>query len=133
MKNPNILIVDDDSAVLSSLKRELRKEPFIIHSAPHAAGAIAYLESNHPSMILSDHKMPERDGISLLNEVRERWPDIVRVLISGYADMDILIGAINKAEIFRFIPKPWEKELLIEIIHESVEKYSHITENGIIV
>lgn len=119
-----ILLVDDEPAVLSSLKRELRKAPFTVSTVNNVAEALAYLETNHPALVISDHKMPERDGLSLLCEVKKRWPKIVRVMLSGYTDMGILVEAINEAEIFRFIAKPWEKDVLIRIIHEAVEKYT---------
>ncbi len=118
-----LLLVDDDAAVLASLKRQLRKEPFVVESAPNAAEAIALLESSQPMIVMSDHKMPERDGVSLLTEIKNRWPSVVRIMISGFTDMDILVGAINEAEIFRFIPKPWEKDHLIGILMEAAAKY----------
>lgn len=102
-----ILIVDDEASVLSALRRELLTlAPVMI--AQSASEAYKILDSHNISVVLSDYKMPDVDGISFLSQIRETHPQVTRLLFTAYSGEELLIEAVNRAGIFHFIKKPWE-------------------------
>lgn len=119
-----ILILDDEPNILSALKRTLlnRGAPdastdYVVETFSEAEPALARLNEASFDAILSDYRMPGMNGVDFLKQVRIVQPDAIRIILSGYADLDALISAINEAEIFRFITKPWvdyELKLLLK-------------------
>lgn len=107
-----ILVVDDEPRSVEVIARVLG-EDFEVHTALNAAAALAILETEWIQAIFCDQRMPERSGVDLLTEVRARWPDIVRIIVTGYTDTDDMIGAINEAGIHQFITKPWHPDQLL--------------------
>lgn len=124
----SILFVDDDGGIINSIRRELRKSPYTIRFAHSAQEGLQLLEQEPFQLVISDHKMPEMSGTAFIKKVKERYPRIVRALISGYADMSIIVEAINEGEVFRFIPKPWKKDMLLKIIEECLDHYQKMDE-----
>jgi len=125
--NDKILIVDDEKDVLSALKRNLRKD-FSVDTAVGGFEALKKIGSGQIySVIIADMKMPGMDGINLLNIVKERSPDTVRMMLTGNADMTTAIEAVNKGEIFRFLTKPCSPEILKKSIEAGIEQYRLIT------
>lgn len=118
-----ILFVDDDEGILHSVRRELRKLPYEIAFAHSGKEGLEILAAGEYHLVLSDHKMPEMSGTAFIKKVKQMYPGIVRAMISGYADMSIIVEAINEGEVYRFIPKPWKKEMLIRIIEECLVYY----------
>ena len=102
-----VLFVDDEWEILQALKRRFRKEPFTLYTAGSGQEALDILESNPVQLIISDARMAGMDGIQLLEQVKQRYPDIVRMIFSGYVETEGLMDAINKGEVLRFITKPW--------------------------
>lgn len=119
----HVLFVDDEKEILTALKRRFRREPFILFTAASAAEALELLRENEIHVIVSDARMPKMSGIELLEEVRRLYPQVVRMMFSGYVEADSLMDAINRAGVFRFITKPWEEEQLRAHILEAIEKY----------
>lgn len=109
---PGILVVDDEPRSVEVIARVLEEE-FDVHTALSGADALRVLENEYVQVVFSDHRMPEMSGVELLTRVRERWPDIVRVVITGYTDPDDIIRAINDAGIHQFITKPWHPDHLL--------------------
>ena len=105
----SVLCVDDEPSILSALRRVLRAEGCRILTAGSGAEALALLEAEPVDVVVSDMRMPVMDGARLLAEVRARWPGTARVLLTGYADMDATILAINEGQIYRYIHKPWDE------------------------
>lgn len=103
-----ILLVDDEPSILSALRRQLRKPDLRILTAEGGAAGLVFLESEAVDLVISDMRMPGMDGVQFLEQVRQRWPKVVRILLTGYADIGSTIGAINRGEIHRYISKPWD-------------------------
>jgi len=104
-QRPQLLFVDDEQRVLNSMRIMFRRE-FDLHLASSGAEAIRIVEDNDIDVIVSDHRMPEMTGVEVLSRVREVSPRTVRILLTGYADLDSVEGSINEGEVFRFLTKP---------------------------
>jgi DNA-binding NtrC family response regulator len=110
MESRTILFVDDDKFVLSSLRRGLVDEPYNKLFAESGKEALTLMEQNEVHIIVTDMRMPEMLGLELLKIVKERYPLVVRIVLSGYTHVSTLLTAINQGEIFRYITKPWKLE-----------------------
>jgi DNA-binding NtrC family response regulator len=119
MSRGNVLVVDDEPAILASVA-ELFGQEYQLFLATDAREALAILDRERVHVVLSDYKMPGMDGIALLIEVKNRHPGVVRVLMTGYADMQLVIRAMNEGEIQRFLSKPFRAFELRRIIEEAV-------------
>jgi two-component system response regulator HupR/HoxA len=120
-----ILFVDDEVRLLRSLEQAMLDEPHHLLFAESGADALKLLEENEVHVIVTDMCMPEMSGLDLLKIVKERYPHIVRVVLSGYTQVTTLLVAINQGEIFRFIPKPWKMEKEFKgVIEQAIEYYN---------
>ncbi|WP_421863708.1 response regulator [Motiliproteus sp.] len=119
----NILIVDDDPLVISSLKRLFLQHGWISEGFCSPILALEKATDIEADVVISDLKMPEMDGITFLTEFRLLQPECVRILLSGQADSRGLIAAINEAEIYRFITKPWNDDELCLSISKAYEHF----------
>jgi response regulator RpfG family c-di-GMP phosphodiesterase len=115
-----ILLVDDEVAVLDGLRRQLRKK-FTVHTATGGAEALERLKTEPVAVVVSDMRMPQMDGATFLSEVRLRHPNVVRILLTGQADTQAAITAVNQGQIYRFLTKPCPPEVLLEEIGSAVE------------
>ncbi len=121
---PTVLFVDDEEKVLKSLKRGFLDEPYKKLFAISGKEALEILEKNEIYVIVTDMRMPEMNGLELLKIVKEKYPDVVRMVLSGYTQVSTLLTAINQGEIFKFITKPWKlEEEFKPAIHEAIEHY----------
>lgn len=124
-----ILLVDDEPNILNSLKRLLMGKMTVDcttsakEALKRAQQGVAY------DLVISDYRMPEMDGVVFLSEFRKIQPDCARLILSGYADMSALIGAINEAGIIRFISKPWNDADLIAAVNQAIEHKQLLQEN----
>ncbi|GAB4355013.1 MAG: sigma-54 dependent transcriptional regulator [Gammaproteobacteria bacterium] len=107
-----ILVVDDEVRSQETLRRTLEEE-FEVLTASSADEAREILERDWVHVILCDQRMPGTDGVTFLREVREKWPEIVRIIISGYTDTGDIIAGINEAGIYQYITKPWHPDTLL--------------------
>jgi DNA-binding NtrC family response regulator len=120
---PRVLCVDDEPNVLEGLRRQLRRH-FSVATANGGILALEVLEREGPfAVVVSDMRMPEMDGAAFLGRVREQAADTVRVLLTGQADLDATIAAVNEANIFRFLTKPCPTESLITALNAAVEQH----------
>ncbi len=117
-----ILCVDDEPNILSSLQRLLHRQGYQIVTAPSGAEGLQVLERQPIDLVISDMRMPQMDGAQFLEQVRQRWPDTVRVLLTGYADVESTMAAINKGEIYRYIAKPWDDNDVILLVQLAMER-----------
>jgi len=117
---PSILVVDDEVRSQDAMRRTL-DEDFTVLTASDAEQARALLERHEVSVILCDQRMPGLTGVAFLKEVRERWPDTVRIVISGYTDSEDIIAGINDAGIYQYILKPWIPDHLLGTVRNAVE------------
>ncbi len=107
-----ILIVDDEIRSLEALERNL-SDDFDVKTASSIAAAEEILTQEVVQVILCDQRMPETTGVEFLKSVRERWPDVIRIVISGYTDADTIIEGVNEAGIYQYITKPWHPDNLV--------------------
>lgn len=119
-----ILCVDDEVNVLKSLQRIFLDDPYEILTAGSGMEGLDVLERNPGTQIvISDYRMPEMNGVDFLQQVCRKWPDTVRIVLSGYADTAAIVAAINEGGIYKFIPKPWNDDELKITINNAIEKY----------
>ncbi len=116
-----ILLVDDETNILKSLKRALHSSGWEILTYSHPDQALEALSFTQVDLVISDYRMPEMTGVAFLSEFRKQHPDTVRLILSGQADIGGLLGAINSAEVFRFITKPWNDDELRITIEQALE------------
>ena len=121
----SLLLVDDEPNVLASLTRTLRPFGYQLLQAPSAMVALDILASHEVGVILSDFCMPEMSGIKFLTEVRARYPDTVRIILSGYADDDIMSGAMALNIVHAFVDKPWDRTELCQVLENAFEQYEN--------
>jgi len=117
---PLVLLVDDEVRSQEAMRRTL-DEDFRILTASDTTQARSLLERHPASVILCDQRMPGQTGVEFLREVRERWPEVVRIVISGYADSEDIIAGVNEAGIFQYVLKPWVPDHLLQTVRNAVE------------
>lgn len=117
-----ILCVDDEPNILSSLKRLFRSVGYEIETALSGAEGLQILEERKIDLVISDMRMPEMDGAEFLAHVVEKWPLTVRILLTGHADINSTVEAINKGKIYRYVSKPWEENDLKLTVRSGLEQ-----------
>ena len=118
-----IVLVDDEEMVLTSISSFLMLETeYDVSTFTSAQEAIGHIRENDVDLVISDYLMPEMDGISFLAIVREINPEIPRIILTGYADKENAIKAINEVGLFQYIEKPWDNEDLRIIIRNGLDK-----------
>ena len=121
--NEKILLVDDEPNILAGYSRQLRNK-FTIDTAPGGSEALELVLNDGPyAVVVSDLKMPGMDGIQLLAKIREMAPDTVRIMLTGFADMENAIKAVNEGSVFRFLTKPCDTVTLVKTVAESIKQY----------
>jgi len=118
-----LLLVDDEANVISALKRVLRRDGYQILSAGSAQEGLELLAKHQVGVILSDQRMPNMTGIEFLSKVKVMYPDVVRMVLSGYTEVNTMTEAINRGAIYKFLTKPWEDEPLRATIKEAFLRY----------
>lgn len=127
-QQPTIVIVDDEDMVLTSLSSFLNLETeYDIKTFISVNEALEYIKTGRVGLVVSDYLMPEMDGISFLAEVREIKPEVPRIILTGYADKENAIKAINTVGLFQYIEKPWDNDDLLIILRNGLEKQKLMT------
>ena len=116
-----LLFVDDEANILSSLKRLFRPLGYQIFTAESGAQGLEIMEREKVDLVVSDMRMPEMNGAQFLEKVRERWPDAVRILLTGYAEIGATIDAINKGQIYRYVSKPWDDNDITLTVRQALQ------------
>jgi signal transduction histidine kinase len=120
--DPTILVVDDDEIVLSALELLLGfEEGHRVISFTSPGEALAALEDHPVDLAVSDFLMPEMNGVEFLLEVKHRQPEALRVLLTGYADKDSAINAINEVGLYQYIEKPWDNDALLLLVRNALQ------------
>ena len=117
-----MLFVDDESNILASLKRLFRPLGYRIFTAESGVQGLEIMAREPVDLVISDMRMPEMNGAQFLEKVRGGWPDTVRILLTGYAEIDATIDAINKGQIYRYISKPWEENDITLIVKHALQQ-----------
>lgn len=124
-----ILFVDDDVSILQGYERILHRD-FPVSAANCGEQGLDTIRTAGPfAVVISDMRMPGMNGAAFLAKVRERAPDTVRILLTGYSDLDAAIDAVNNGKIFRYLTKPCEKEIMVEAIQSGIAQYRSILAN----
>ncbi len=122
-----LLIVDDEPNVLSALRRLFRPHGYEILLAANGEEGLALLEGSVVDLVISDMRMPNMDGAEFLSQVARRWPDMVRILLTGQADLEATIKVVNEGDIYRYISKPWDDAELVATVQRGLElRYSEL-------
>ncbi|MCH8622457.1 EAL domain-containing protein [Undibacterium sp. TS12] len=124
-----LLLLDDDENILAALKRVLRHENCIVLTASSARAALELLASYQVDVIISDQQMPEMTGVEFFNIVRQRYPETIRIVLSGYADQQSIIDGINEGIIYQFMMKPWNDTSLRCYIEDAFKQKELVDEN----
>ncbi len=128
---PTVLIVDDEQRSLESLERIL-EDSFDVKTAASVEQAGEILEREWVQVILCDQRMPHVSGVEFLRSVRDRWPEVVRMIISGYTDAEDIIRSINEAGIYQYVTKPWQPESLILTLKNAVRLFELQRQNELL-
>ncbi|BBO82911.1 hypothetical protein DSCO28_34770 [Desulfosarcina ovata subsp. sediminis] len=124
-----VLCVDDEPNILNALKRLLRKEEYRLLTGNSGREGLEILSANEVHIVISDQRMPEMNGTEFLKEVRAGYPNILRIILTGYTDVDTITEAINEGHIYKFFLKPWNDQNLKLEIRQALEQYDLIQAN----
>ncbi len=124
-----VLCVDDEKIILKALKRLLRKEDYRILTASSGEEGLKVMEENDVHMVISDQRMPEMNGTEFLAALKIKYPDVIRIMLSGYTEVDSITESINKGHIYKFLLKPWNDHNLKLEIKQALEQYDLIQAN----
>lgn len=132
MESRVVLLVDDEKKLLDAFKRSLIGEPYKTLFAESGKKAIEILEQNEVHVIVTDMRMPEMSGLELLKTVMQEHPHIIRLVLSGAKETDVVLDAINQGQIFRYVTKPWKHEEFKTIIRQAIEYYDLYRERAML-
>jgi response regulator RpfG family c-di-GMP phosphodiesterase len=124
-----LLVVDDEPDVCDSINDLLRHE-FRVLKARSAAEGCQLMQDHDVHIIMTDQRMPQITGVELLKRVRIKHPHAIRMLFTGYADVEAIIAAINQGHIYKFLKKPWLPEELLESVREAAAEYDRLVEQA---
>jgi len=125
----NLLFVDDEEGVLHALRRIFLDENYQIFTATTGDKALAIMEKAKVHLVISDHRMPGMTGAELLKEIKLKWPETIRIMLTGYADVQSVMGAVKEGAVYKFITKPWNEEDLRLTVSLALQQYVLMQEN----
>jgi DNA-binding NtrC family response regulator len=125
-KLPIVVCVDDDEALLATVVRSLRNKTIEIRSTTSANEALSWIAADEIAVLVSDYEMPEMTGAQLAGHARRIRPETVRILLTGRKTLDTAIDGINQGEIFRFLSKPFETDLLRKTVQEGIARHNEL-------
>ncbi|TFW32340.1 HD domain-containing phosphohydrolase [Massilia horti] len=123
-----VLCVDDEKHILSALRRLFRTQGYEVLTEESARAGLALLETRPVDVVISDMRMPEMDGVEFLEQVRLRSPDSMRLLLTGNADVRLILDAVNRGEIHRYITKPWDDHEMSLVVRHALERKALVEE-----
>jgi len=118
-RKPTILLVDDEENILAAMRRVLRREGYRILTAKSGSEGLEQLNNNAVDVIVSDQRLPGMSGVDFLRQARTHHPETVRIVLSGYTDLQSITDAINEGAIYKFLTKPWDDDLILANIAEA--------------
>lgn len=124
-----VLTVDDEPSILSAMRRFLRLHGISCVQATSGKAGLQMLKTHDIDLVISDMRMPEMDGAEFLEKVKQHDPDVMRILLTGYSDIDSTIEAINRGSIHRYLTKPWDEQELILAIRDALNRRQLVREN----
>ncbi|MGD9209653.1 MAG: response regulator [Desulfobacteraceae bacterium] len=127
--NHIVLCVDDEKNILSAMKRLLRKETFRLLTCSSGEEALSLMAENDVHVVISDQRMPKMNGTEFLRLVKDKYPDVIRIILTGYTDVDSITESINEGHIYKFFLKPWNDQNLKLEIRQALEQFDLIKAN----
>jgi len=124
-----VLFVDDEPSVLKAMRRIFHRENYRLLTASSGPEALTILEAQPAHVVVSDHRMPAMTGAELLREIKARWPQTIRIMLTGHADVNAVMGAVNEGAVYKFITKPWNDEDLRLTVSLALERFDLIQSN----
>ena len=118
---PTVLLVDDEENILKSLRRTLRRSDVDIVTATSGREALYIMENTDVDLVISDMRMPEMSGAEFLTHAARQYPDTIRILLTGYADLESTVAAVNEGKISRYLNKPWDDDEIRQVVEESLK------------
>ncbi|MFQ5670109.1 MAG: ATPase, T2SS/T4P/T4SS family [Acidobacteriota bacterium] len=128
-KTFTLLFVDDEPQMLSGLRRVFHRENYKILTATSGQEALELMEAHPVQLILTDHRMPGMLGCELLTRIKQRWPETIRIMLTGHADVQAIMGAVNEGAVYKFMTKPCDDHDLRLTIALALEQYALLQEN----
>ncbi|WP_201505657.1 response regulator [Psychrobacter aestuarii] len=120
MPKPKIAFIDDEQRILRSLKMHFRQSHDVF-TTTDPEQLIEYVSQHDVQVVISDQRMPDKQGTEVLREVKEASPNTIRILLTGYADLNAVIDSVNEGEIYRYITKPWQNDELKKVVDKATE------------
>jgi two-component system probable response regulator PhcQ len=129
VKPKHILVVDDEESIRDSLTAVLEREKYVVHQAEGGEAALLILKQHPVQLVISDQNMPGMTGIEFLKLVRERFPQVIRIMLTGDPDPQVIIRSVNEGEVYRFLKKPWDNTMLRVTLYFAFETLQLEEEN----
>jgi response regulator RpfG family c-di-GMP phosphodiesterase len=126
---PCLLVVDDEPEVCDSVRHLLRRK-YDVLCATSAAEAVELMAHNDVQIIMTDQRMPDVTGVEILQKIKARHPEAIRMLFTGYADIQSVIAAINQGHVYRYLSKPWRPEELEAAVSDAAAEYARIVQQA---
>ena len=130
MSEYTVLIVDDERNVLSALRRLFMDSGYTILTAESATEGLELFKTHDVHLVISDYRMPGMNGVEFLTHVKDEYPETIRMILSGYADVNVIVDAINDGHVYKFLAKPWNDQELLSAVRRSFEHHNLQIENN---
>jgi len=130
-RNKNLLIVDDEIEITKSLQRQFRKQ-YNVFLTNSPLEAIDIMTQHEIHVVISDQRMPQMTGVEFFSKIKNDHPDAIRLILTGYTDIEAIVDAINDGNVYRYVAKPWNPTELENIISDAFEKYNLVIENKLL-
>ncbi|MCW7754157.1 response regulator [Desulfobotulus sp. H1] len=127
---PCVFFVDDEPRILQSLRRLFRNEGYTLHTFDSPLEALELVPDLRPAVVVVDQRMPRMTGLELLEEIRKISPATVRIMLTAYSDVDVVVGGLNSWTVNVFLKKPWDDEELRTEVRNAIRYHCHLTEGG---
>lgn len=124
----NLLIIDDEIDIIKALERLFRRK-YNVFSTTSPQEALRIMEREEIQVVISDQRMPGMTGVDFFSCIKDMYPDTMKLILTGYTDIESVIGAINEGQVFRYVKKPWNPDDLDMIVREAFEKFELMTDN----
>ena len=127
-QDKHLLVIDDEVEITKSIFRQFRRK-YKVYTATNSNEALDIMESNPIQVVVSDQRMPGMTGVDFFSKIKNKYPDALKMILTGYSDIEAVIGAINEGQVFRYLTKPWNPVELEMAVDEAFDKYDLISSN----
>lgn len=124
----NLLVIDDEIDIIRALERQFRRK-YKVFSTTNPIEGLSIMRRENIHVVLSDQRMPGMTGVDFFTHIKDKFPDTLKLILTGYTDVESVIGAINDGQVFRYVKKPWNPDELDLVVREAFEKYELVADN----